>query len=202
MLAVLTTSPQPSCVFSKFDVLVFVDPILLSDLNGNDDGRLLTFMSNPFVFGNFLSCFFSSTSIYNGTTRFLLWCHENCPSDRKRPFHAFFCVFMAIILNSYKRRYCLSRCSHPDLAIYTIYRLETHWEGVTYHEGAVSEVHLALQGELDGLSQVAPISSGKWGFEGEDLGNSPGRWAATVATYCPSKPGELPKSSSSKPHDQ
>ena len=86
MLAVLTTSPQPSCVFSKFDVLVFVDPILLSDLNGNDDGRLLTFMSNPFVFGHFLSCFFSSTSIYNGTTRFLLWCHENCPSDRKRPF--------------------------------------------------------------------------------------------------------------------
>ena len=26
-------------------------------------------------------------------------------------------------------------------------------------------------------------------------------WAATVATYCPSKPGELPKFSSSKPHD-
>ena len=41
-----------------------------------------------------------------------------------------------------------------------------------------------------------------WGFEGEDLGSSPGWWAATVATYCPSKPGELPKSLSSKPHDR
>ena len=40
-----------------------------------------------------------------------------------------------------------------------------------------------------------------WGFEGEDSGNSPGWWDATVATYCPTKPGELPKSSSSKPHD-
>ena len=27
-----------------------------------------------------------------------------------------------------------------------------------------------------------------------DLGSSPGWWAAIVATYCPSRPGELPKS--------
>ena len=37
------------------------------------------------------------------------------------------------------------------------------------------------------------------GFEDEDLGSSPGWWAATVATYCPSRPGELPKFLSSKP---
>ena len=38
------------------------------------------------------------------------------------------------------------------------------------------------------------------GFEDEDLGSSPGWWAATVATYCPSRPGELPKFLSTKPH--
>ena len=37
------------------------------------------------------------------------------------------------------------------------------------------------------------------GFEDEDLGSSLGWWAATVATYCPSRPGELPKFLSSKP---
>ena len=37
------------------------------------------------------------------------------------------------------------------------------------------------------------------GFEDENLGSSPGWWAATVATYCPSRPGELPKLLSSKP---
>ena len=31
-----------------------------------------------------------------------------------------------------------------------------------------------------------------------DLGSSPGWWAGTVATYCPSRPGELPKCLSSK----
>ena len=31
------------------------------------------------------------------------------------------------------------------------------------------------------------------GFEDGDLGSSPGWWVATVATYCPSRPGELPK---------
>ena len=36
-------------------------------------------------------------------------------------------------------------------------------------------------------------SSHSQGFEDEDLGSSPGWWAATVATYCPSRPGECPK---------
>ena len=29
-------------------------------------------------------------------------------------------------------------------------------------------------------------------FVNKNLGSSPGWWAATVATYCPSRPGELP----------
>ena len=37
------------------------------------------------------------------------------------------------------------------------------------------------------------------GFEDDDLESSPGWWAATVATYCPSRPGELSKFLSSKP---
>ena len=37
------------------------------------------------------------------------------------------------------------------------------------------------------------------GFEDKNLGSSPCWWAATVATYCPSRPGELPKFLSSKP---
>ena len=37
------------------------------------------------------------------------------------------------------------------------------------------------------------------GFEDEYLGSSPGWWAATVATYCPSRSGELSKFLSSKP---
>ena len=32
-----------------------------------------------------------------------------------------------------------------------------------------------------------------------DLGSSPGWWAATVATYCPSRMVEHPKSKSTKP---
>ena len=39
-------------------------------------------------------------------------------------------------------------------------------------------------------------------FEDEDLRSSPSWWAATVATYCPSRPGELLKSSSSKPSER
>ena len=46
------------------------------------------------------------------------------------------------------------------------------------------------------------LSTLSHGFEDENLGSSPGWWAATVATYCPSRPGEHPKSSSSKPHDR
>ena len=37
------------------------------------------------------------------------------------------------------------------------------------------------------------------GFVDENLGGSPGWWAATVATYCPSRPEELPTFLSSKP---
>ena len=37
------------------------------------------------------------------------------------------------------------------------------------------------------------------GLEDEDLGSSPGWWAATVATYRPSRLGELTKFLSSKP---
>ena len=40
------------------------------------------------------------------------------------------------------------------------------------------------------------------GFEDDDLGSSSGWRATTVATYCPSRPGELPKSSSLKPCDR
>ena len=32
------------------------------------------------------------------------------------------------------------------------------------------------------------------GFEDEDLGSSPGWWASTVATYCPSRRGNYPNS--------
>ena len=39
------------------------------------------------------------------------------------------------------------------------------------------------------------------GFEGNVFGSSSGWWAATVATYCPSRPGELPKCLSSKPYE-
>ena len=42
-------------------------------------------------------------------------------------------------------------------------------------------------------------SSHSQGFKEENLGNSPGWWAATVANYCPSRPGELPQLLSSKP---
>ena len=37
------------------------------------------------------------------------------------------------------------------------------------------------------------------GWADLDLGSSPGWWAATVATYCPSRVVEHPKSKSTKP---
>ena len=37
------------------------------------------------------------------------------------------------------------------------------------------------------------------GFEDDNLGSSPGWWAATVANYCPSRLEELPEFLSSKP---
>ena len=50
-----------------------------------------------------------------------------------------------------------------------------------------------------------PLQSGGWGvrsfarFGRWGFGELPGWWAATVATYCPSRLGELPKFLSSKP---
>ena len=38
------------------------------------------------------------------------------------------------------------------------------------------------------------------GFEDKNMGSSPGLRAATVATYCPSRPGELPTFLLTKPH--
>ena len=40
------------------------------------------------------------------------------------------------------------------------------------------------------LSIQSGASYHSLGFEDEDLGSSPGWWAATVAIYCPSRPGE------------
>ena len=50
--------------------------------------------------------------------------------------------------------------------------------------------NIHLQSEAERHSQ---------GFEDKNLGSSPSWWAATVATYCPSRPGEVPKFLSSKP---
>ena len=35
-----------------------------------------------------------------------------------------------------------------------------------------------------------------------NLGSSPGLWAAPAASYCPSRPGELPKQNMAKPHER
>ena len=40
------------------------------------------------------------------------------------------------------------------------------------------------------------------GWADLDLGSSPGWWAAAVATYCPSRPGEHSKSKSTQPSCQ
>ena len=63
-----------------------------------------------------------------------------------------------------------------------------------YSEGKYSE------GKFTGwLHCWASASGHSLGFEDVDLGSSPGWWAATVAAYCPSRLGELPKFVSSKP---
>ena len=58
---------------------------------------------------------------------------------------------------------------------------------------------LRLGGPLVLQSGAAYHSS--LGFEDENLGSSPGWWAATVATYGPSRPGELLKFLSLKPYE-
>ena len=50
------------------------------------------------------------------------------------------------------------------------------------------------------LYSVTLVVWHKEGFVDIDLGSSPVWWAATVATYCPSRPGELPKLLLTKPH--
>ena len=50
-----------------------------------------------------------------------------------------------------------------------------------------------------GITVQSGASDRSLGFEDEDLGSSPGWWAAAVATYCPSRRGELPKFVSLKP---
>ena len=53
-------------------------------------------------------------------------------------------------------------------------------------------------GKNHNLLQGVPCPRGL-GFDDLDLGSSPGWWAATVATYCPSRMVEHPKSKSTKP---
>ena len=48
------------------------------------------------------------------------------------------------------------------------------------------------------MAVISTLQSGaayhSLGFEDDNLGSSPGWWAATVATYCPSRPGNYPNS--------
>ena len=45
--------------------------------------------------------------------------------------------------------------------------------------------------KISEIQRYAPIHS--QGFKDEDLGSSPGWWAASVGTYCPSRPSQLTK---------
>ena len=56
----------------------------------------------------------------------------------------------------------------------------------TDHSHIIGKV---IQNEYRVIQQVSDL-----GWVDLDLGSSLGWWAATVATYCPSRPGELPKS--------
>ena len=55
----------------------------------------------------------------------------------------------------------------------------------------------------DGECELKYVQSGaacpSLGFEDENFWSSPGWWAPTVASYCPSRPRKLPKFLSSKP---
>ena len=77
----------------------------------------------------------------------------------------------------------------------------SHWHGSVACFSGV-DFGLVWEHEVDISLQVQSGAAGhSLGFEDEDLESSPGWWAATVATYCPSRPGELPKFSSSKPSE-
>ena len=64
-------------------------------------------------------------------------------------------------------------------------------------------VEIRQKKTTDKILLLPPLQSGaarhSQGFVNKNLGSSPGWWAATVATYCASRPGELPKFLSSKP---
>ena len=92
----------------------------------------------------------------------------------------------------------------------------THWistissPSITIRQFS-SPASLEKTWEINYVSRTEPRFPHQWlyvqsgasdrslGFEDEDLGSSPGWRAATVATYCPSRQGELPKFLSSKP---
>ena len=59
-----------------------------------------------------------------------------------------------------------------------------------------------INGEKSGMGLQRFSSTLSQSFENEDLGSFPSWWAATVATYCPNRHGELPKFLSSKPCDR
>ena len=61
------------------------------------------------------------------------------------------------------------------------------------------EMRKIAQKKYNDANVQSGASDHSLGFEDEDLGSSRGWWAATVATYCQSSPGELPKILSSKP---
>ena len=73
----------------------------------------------------------------------------------------------------------------------------------------IPPVRLATTYEVSELGLISPFFAhtlyrashvlGDLGWVDLDLGSSPGWWAATVATYCPSRMVEHPKSKSTQP---
>ena len=64
-------------------------------------------------------------------------------------------------------------------------------------------LHAGRRPSLEGLRPLQRfLSSHSEGFKDEDLGNSPGWWAATLATYCPSRLGELAQKTITKHGEQ
>ena len=84
------------------------------------------------------------------------------------------------IINFHPLTTCLEMNNFPNLS----------WQNHVHDVSVTFSVMRSVQRFSSILSQ---------GFEDEDLGSSPDWWTATVATYCPSRLGELPKSSASKP---
>ena len=83
---------------------------------------------------------------------------------------------------------------------------------LAYEMMMVAEAAVGEKGKKEGRGEEFPkplhslshslhcwASRHSLGFEDEYLASPPAWWAATVATYCPSSLGELPKFLSSKP---